>query len=149
MDAYLWSLDCLLQPTSHACASPGRRNPIGTVCHRTGGSSVAFTSQRLPCCEPSGLLGASVESAQSPPCGSNINVCRDGFLRTHGFLEILQCLRLGWEFQFLVPISGTPIVSGIPIPFSIPEILVRFFFEIPMSGESENWNSYVQYLEFW
>jgi hypothetical protein len=31
---------------------------------------------------------------------------------------------LGWEFQFLVPISGTPIVSRIPIPFSIPKIPV-------------------------
>jgi hypothetical protein len=29
----------------------------------------------------------------------------------------------------LVPISGTPIVSGIPIPFLIPKILVGFFFE--------------------
>jgi hypothetical protein len=36
--------------------------------------------------------------------------------------------RLGWEFQFLVPISGTPIVSGVPIPFSIPKIPVGFFF---------------------
>jgi hypothetical protein len=35
---------------------------------------------------------------------------------------------LGWEFQFSVPISGTPIVSGIPIPFSIPKIPVGFFF---------------------
>ncbi len=34
---------------------------------------------------------------------------------------------LGWEFRFLVPITGTPIGSRIPIPFSIPEILVRFF----------------------
>jgi hypothetical protein len=36
--------------------------------------------------------------------------------------------KLGWEFRFLVPISGTPIVSGIPIPFSIPKIPVGFFF---------------------
>ncbi len=48
---------------------------------------------------------------------------------------------LGWEFQFLVPISGTPIVSRIPILFLIPKIPVGFIFEIPMSGESENWNS--------
>ncbi len=34
---------------------------------------------------------------------------------------------LGWEFQFLVPISGTPIVSGIPIPFLIPKITVGYF----------------------
>jgi hypothetical protein len=55
---------------------------------------------------------------------------------------------LGWEFQFLVPISGTPIRSRIPIPFLIPKIPVGSFFEIPMSGESENWNSDFQYLEF-
>jgi hypothetical protein len=35
--------------------------------------------------------------------------------------------KLGWEFQFLVPISGTPIESRILIPFSIPEIPVVFF----------------------
>jgi hypothetical protein len=54
---------------------------------------------------------------------------------------------LGWKFQFLVPISGTPIVSGILILFSILEILVVFF-EILMSGESENWNSDLRYSEF-
>jgi hypothetical protein len=48
---------------------------------------------------------------------------------------------LGWEFRFLVPISGTPIGGGIPIPFMIPKILVVFFFEILISGEPENWNS--------
>ncbi len=31
MDAYLWSLDHLLQPTSQARASHGRHNLIGTV----------------------------------------------------------------------------------------------------------------------
>jgi hypothetical protein len=55
------------------------------------------------------------------PCGFK---CVDG-------TEIL-CLRrtlygLGWEFQFLVPISGTPIRSEIPILFQIPGILVDFF----------------------
>jgi hypothetical protein len=44
---------------------------------------------------------------------------------------------LGWEFQFLVPISGTPIGGGIPIAFTIPKIPVGFFFEIPISGEPE------------
>ncbi len=34
-------------------------------------------------------------------------------------------VNIGWEFQFLVPISGTPIVSGIPILFWIPKILVK------------------------
>jgi hypothetical protein len=32
--------------------------------------------------------------------------------------------KLGWEFRFLVPISGTPIGSGIPDPFPIRKILV-------------------------
>jgi hypothetical protein len=41
----------------------------------------------------------------------------------------------------LVPISGTPIGGGIPIPFTIPKIPVGFFFEIPISEEPENWNS--------
>ncbi len=36
---------------------------------QTADSSVACMTQRLPCCEPSGLLGASEQSAQSPPCG--------------------------------------------------------------------------------
>jgi hypothetical protein len=49
----------------------------------------------------------------------------------------------------LVPISGTPIGGRIPIPFTIPKILVGFFFEIPISGESENWNSDLQFSEFW
>jgi hypothetical protein len=55
---------------------------------------------------------------------------------------------LGWEFQFLVPISGTPIGGGILIPFTIPKISVGFFFEIPSSGEPENWNSDLRFLEF-
>ncbi len=37
-------------------------------------------------------------------------------------------LPLGWEFQFLVPISGTPIGRGIPIPFLIPKIPVGKYF---------------------
>jgi hypothetical protein len=40
--------------------------------------------------------------------------------------------KLGWEFQFLVPISGTPIGSGIPILFLVPKIPVGFFFQIPL-----------------
>jgi hypothetical protein len=34
---------------------------------------------------------------------------------------------LGWEFWFLVPISGTPILSGILIPFSILKLTVFFW----------------------
>ncbi len=40
----------------------------------------------------------------------------------------MDAMILGWEFQFLVLISGTPIVSGILIPCSIPKILVGTFF---------------------
>ncbi len=55
---------------------------------------------------------------------------------------------LGWEFQFLAPISGTPIGNRISIPFLILDIPVGFFFETPMSGKSESWNSDLQNLEF-
>ena len=48
---------------------------------------------------------------------------------------------LGWEFQFLVPISGTPIGSGIPIPFSIPKITVGKFFSNSAVEKSRNQNS--------
>ncbi len=48
----------------------------------------------------------------------------------------------------MVPISGTPIGGGIPIPFMITKIPVGFFFEIPISGESENWNSDLPFSEF-
>jgi hypothetical protein len=51
-----------------------------------------------------------------------------------------------------IPIFGSdfwdPILSRIPIPFVIPKIPVGFFFEIPMSGESDNWNSDLRCLEF-
>jgi hypothetical protein len=44
-----------------------------------------------------------------------------------GFVKVkFQVLVLGWEFQFLILISGTPIGSGIPIPFPIPDIPVIF-----------------------
>ncbi len=79
--------------TCHACASRSRRNPIGTVHHRTGGSSVARTSWWLPCGESSEDLGASVGSANLHHAGLNINVCQDGVLGTHGFEEILQHAR--------------------------------------------------------
>ncbi len=48
----------------------------------------------------------------------------------------------------MVPISGTPIGGRIPILFTIPKIPVDFYFEIPISGESENQNSDLQFLEF-
>jgi hypothetical protein len=47
---------------------------------------------------------------------------------------------LGWEFQFLVPISGTPIGSGIQILFLILDIPVDFFL-ISAVEKSSNWNS--------
>jgi hypothetical protein len=50
------------------CVSGSKGNPIGTAHHWTGCSSAAHLSWQLPCCEPSGILGASV-GAQSPSCG--------------------------------------------------------------------------------
>jgi hypothetical protein len=44
---------------------------------------------------------------------------------------------LGWEFQFLVPISGAPIGSGIPIPFLIPKIPVGNLSRIPLLKNQE------------
>jgi hypothetical protein len=62
---------------------------------------------------------------------------------------------LGCEFQFLVPISGTPILSGIPIPFLIPKIRVGNFYSNPAVEKSRNrdsdskiWNSKKKRLEF-
>jgi hypothetical protein len=63
-------------------------------------------------------------------------------------MDMLATCWLGWEFRFLVPISGTPIGGGIPITFTIPKIPVGFFFEIPISGEPENRNSDLRFLEF-
>jgi hypothetical protein len=50
-------------------------------------------------------------------------------------------LRLGWEFQFLVPISGTPIGSRISISFLIPKITVGKFFSNSAVEKLRNWNS--------
>ncbi len=47
----------------------------------------------------------------------------------------------GWEFQFLVPISGTPIGSRIPILFSIPKIPVGIFFMNSAVEKLRNRNS--------
>jgi hypothetical protein len=46
----------------------------------------------------------------------------------YGQLMFCEAVKLGWKFHFSVLIVGTPIVSGIPIPFLIPEIPVRVFF---------------------
>jgi hypothetical protein len=66
---------------------------------------------------------------------------RTGFER-HVYAE------LGWEFRFLVLISGTPIGSGIPISFLIPKIPVgKFFLNSAVEklrnqhSNSEIWNS--------
>jgi hypothetical protein len=48
---------------------------------------------------------------------------------------------IGREFQFLVPISGTPIGSKILIPFLIPKILVGIFFSNSAVEKLRNWNS--------
>ncbi len=49
-------------------------------------------------------------------------------------------MRLGWEFRFFVPISGTPIGSRIPIPFSIPKIPVEKCFSNSAVEKSRNRN---------
>ncbi len=66
----------------------------------------------------------------------------------HSFLAVklqlclgLVTLGLGWEFRFSVPISGTPIGSGIPIPFLIPKIPVGKFFSNSAVEKLRNWNS--------
>jgi hypothetical protein len=46
----------------------------------------------------------------------------------HIMIWMIIARLLGWEFQFLVPIFGTPIGSRILIPFLIPKIPVGFFF---------------------
>ncbi len=51
------------------------------------------------------------------------------------------CYALDWEFQFSVPISGTPIGSGILIPFLIPKIPVGFFFQNSTVEKLRNRNS--------
>jgi hypothetical protein len=51
--------------------------------------------------------------------------------------DATSSMNLGWEFRFLVPISGTPIKNGILILFLIPTILVGFFFPIPLLKNQE------------
>jgi hypothetical protein len=48
---------------------------------------------------------------------------------------------LGWEFQFLVLISGTPIGSRVTILFLIPKIPVGKFFSISAVEKLRNQNS--------
>jgi hypothetical protein len=48
---------------------------------------------------------------------------------------------LGWEFRFLVPISGTPIGSRILIPFLIPKSPVGKFFSNSTVEKLRNRNS--------
>ncbi len=66
-DAFLQSLDHSLQPTSHACASCGRSNPIGSANQQTGVVIRAHTFWPKPCCAPSLRLQASLESGWLPP----------------------------------------------------------------------------------
>ncbi len=59
----------------------------------------------------------------------------------HHSMSTSFILTLGWEFQFLVPISGTPIRSGVLIPFLIPKIPVEFFLLNSAVEKSRNRNS--------
>jgi hypothetical protein len=92
-DAHLWSLDRLMQPTSHTCASHGRCDPIGTVHYQTAGSSVACTTRDCIVVSLLGLLEHLLSLLNLHLAGRIIYGCRDGVLRFHGFLEILQRLR--------------------------------------------------------
>ncbi len=56
-------------------------------------------------------------------------------------LQYIMASNLGWDFQFLVPISGTSIGSRIPIPFLIPKIPVGKFFLNSAVEKLRNWNS--------
>jgi hypothetical protein len=55
---------------------------------------------------------------------------------------ILAAFILGWEFQFSVPIFGTPIGSGIPILFLFLKIPVGDIFLNSAVEKSTNQNSY-------
>ncbi len=86
VDASLRSLDPFLQPTSHTCASRGKRDPIGTADHRTGGLVrlgnclivllLGFLEHLL------GLLNLHL-------AGLHINIRQDSALASSGFQEIL------------------------------------------------------------
>jgi hypothetical protein len=76
-------------------------------------------------------FGEGYKEEQGTICslkGSQGGLSEEGSI-TRSDLEKEYQAQLGWEFQFLNPISGTPIGSGIPIPFWIAEIRVGFFFE--------------------
>jgi hypothetical protein len=66
-----------------------------------------------------------------------------------GCAEILGDPHLGWKLQFLVPISGIPIVSGIPIPFLTPKILVGKYFLNSDVWRVRKSEFRFQNLEFW
>ncbi len=99
---------------------------------------------------------AVVSMASSPSCtGAIANIARVLWRCCSYFSDLFaltsngNCHRhctgivapvLGWEFRFLILIPGTPIGSRIPTPFPIPEIPCGFFFAIPISGKSKNWN---------
>jgi hypothetical protein len=55
--------------------------------------------------------------------------------------------QLGWEFGFLVLISGTSIRRGIPAPFQFTSILVGLFFNFP-AGKSSNRNPELEDSKF-
>ncbi len=93
------------------------------------------------CCLQSPKQILSVESYESPP--RVLSSVFDWRLRS-GSMPWVQASsppRLGWEFQFLAQISGTPIGSGILIPFLIPKIPVEKYFSNSAVENSRSWNS--------
>ncbi len=67
----------------------------------------------------------------------------------HGLHKQPRINILGWEFQFLVPISGTPIVRGIPIPLSILKIPFGKYFLNSAFWRVRKSEFRLQNSEFW
>ncbi len=101
------------------------------------------------CCEAS-------KSMQTTPKPLQIKIpvslydCTIHSAKIHPLIIILSLITigLGWEFRFLVPISGTPIGSRILIPFLIPKIPVKKNLLNYTVGKMRNRNSDSKNLEF-
>ncbi len=92
-----------------------------------------------PTCIECKVRGYVTIANGNPNCKTCMCKCDTGVL-VFSDIEKMN-LKLGWEFRFSVPISGTPIGSGILIPFSIPKIPAGIFFSNSAIEKSRNWNS--------